>query len=97
MLGFKPQKLDEIAPDLLPHRSGHDPGFDVGGVTAASLEEAFPDARSHRPDHANLPVAQVQGVTPSIPPTATSTIWRSAPTDGFARHDRWCEEERSWA
>src|SRR5436190_11741924 len=64
MLGFKPQKLDEIAPGLEPH-IGPDTILVsmLAGVTAASLRERFPKARAIVRIMPNLPVAQVQGVT----------------------------------
>ena len=64
MLGFKPQKLEEIAPGLAPHI-----GADtilvsmLAGVTAATLRNRFPNARAIVRVMPNLPVAQVQGVT----------------------------------
>jgi pyrroline-5-carboxylate reductase len=64
MLGFKPQKLAEVAPRLAPHV-----GDDcilvsmLAGVTAASLRELFPRARAIVRIMPNLPVAQVFGVT----------------------------------
>ncbi len=63
MLGFKPQKLDEVAPGLAPHV-----GTDtilvsmLAGVSAASLRQRFPKARTIVRIMPNLPVAQVQGV-----------------------------------
>ena len=63
MLGFKPQKLDEVVPGLQPHVGPET--FLVSmlaGVTAASLRERFPDAKAIIRVMPNLPVAQVQGV-----------------------------------
>jgi len=64
MLGFKPQKLDEIAPGLEPH-IGPDAILVsmLAGVSAASLRERFPGAKAIVRIMPNLPVAQVQGVT----------------------------------
>ena len=64
MLGFKPQKLDEVAPDLASHVEAET--FLVSmlaGVSAATLRERFPDARAIVRIMPNLPVAEVQGVT----------------------------------
>lgn len=63
MLGFKPQKLDEIAPDLARH-VGRDTVLVsiLAGVTAASLRQRFPAAKSVTRAMPNLPVAQAQGV-----------------------------------
>jgi pyrroline-5-carboxylate reductase len=64
MLGFKPQKLDEVAPDLAPH-VGPDTVLVsmLAGVTAKSLRDRFPEAKAIIRIMPNLPVAQVQGVT----------------------------------
>jgi pyrroline-5-carboxylate reductase len=63
MLGFKPQKLEEVVPGLAPH-IGHDTVLVsmLAGVTAASLREHFPKARAIVRIMPNLPVAQAQGV-----------------------------------
>jgi pyrroline-5-carboxylate reductase len=65
MLGFKPQKLDEIAPGLEPH-VGSDTILVsmLAGVTASTLRHRFPEARAVIRTMPNLPVAQRQGVTP---------------------------------
>jgi len=64
MLGFKPQKLNEVAPGLAPH-VGPDTIIVsmLAGVSAASLRERFPEARAIVRIMPNLPVGQVQGVT----------------------------------
>lgn len=64
MLGFKPQKLDEVAPGLAPH-IGKDTTVVsmLAGVSATSLRERFPAAKAIVRIMPNLPVAQVQGVT----------------------------------
>lgn len=65
MLGFKPQKLGEIAPGLAPHAGSETIVVSMlAGVTAANLRERFPEARAIVRILPNLPVAQVQGVTP---------------------------------
>jgi pyrroline-5-carboxylate reductase len=63
MLGFKPQKLDEIAPGLDPH-IGPDTMIVsmLAGVTAAALRQRFPKAKAVVRIMPNLPVAQVQGM-----------------------------------
>ena len=64
MLGFKPQKLDEVAPTLEPHVGNETTLVSMlAGVTAASLRERFPKAEAIVRVMPNLPVAQVQGVT----------------------------------
>jgi pyrroline-5-carboxylate reductase len=63
MLGFKPQKLDEVAPELSPH-VGQDTILVsvLAGVSAVTLRERFPEARAIVRIMPNLPVAQLQGV-----------------------------------
>jgi pyrroline-5-carboxylate reductase len=65
MLGFKPQKLDEVAPGLAPHIGPETIVVSMlAGVTAASLRQRFPYARAIFRIMPNLPVAQRAGVTP---------------------------------
>ena len=64
MLGFKPQKLDEIAPGLQPHVGPHSTLVSMlAGVSSTSLRERFPAANAIVRVMPNLPVAQRQGVT----------------------------------
>ena len=64
MLGFKPQKLNEVVPGLEPQVGEQTIVVSMlAGVTAASLREYFPRARSIVRVMPNLPVAQGQGVT----------------------------------
>ena len=64
MLGFKPQKLDEIAPRLAPHVGEEAILVSMlAGVGAASLRDRFRSARAIIRVMPNLPVAQRQGVT----------------------------------
>lgn len=64
MLGFKPQKLDEIATGLAPYAG---PGTILvsmlAGTSAASLRERFSAARAIVRVMPNLPVSEGQGVT----------------------------------
>lgn len=63
MLGFKPQKLDEVTPDLAPRVGPKTIIVSMlAGVTAATLRERFSGARAIVRIMPNLPVAQVQGV-----------------------------------
>jgi pyrroline-5-carboxylate reductase len=63
MLGFKPQKLDEVAPGLGRHVGSETTLVSMlAGASAASLRERFPDAGAIVRIMPNLPVAQVQGV-----------------------------------
>ena len=64
MLGFKPQKLDEVAPALEPYIGEITTVVSMlAGVSAASLRDRFPRAQTIVRIMPNLPVAQVQGVT----------------------------------
>lgn len=64
MLGFKPQKLDEIAPGLSPHVGSECVVVSMlAGVSGATLRKLFPDAGVIVRVMPNLPVAQVQGAT----------------------------------
>ncbi len=63
MLGFKPQKLDEVLPGLAPHVGPQTTLVSMlAGVDLASLRGRFPSAGSIVRIMPNLPVAQVQGV-----------------------------------
>ena len=63
MLGFKPRKLDEVAPKLASHIGAETTLVSMlAGVSAASLRERFPQAKAIVRIMPNLPVAQVQGV-----------------------------------
>jgi pyrroline-5-carboxylate reductase len=64
MLGFKPQKLDEVVAGLAPLVGARTTLVSMlAGVTAASLRGRFPEAKAIVRIMPNLPVAQVQGVT----------------------------------
>lgn len=64
MLGFKPQKLDEIAPGLATHVGGDTILVSMlAGTSANSLRKRFPDARAIVRVMPNLPVSEGQGVT----------------------------------
>ena len=63
MLGFKPQKLDEVVPGLAPHVGPETTLVSMlAGVGVTSLRERFPHAGSIVRIMPNLPVAQAQGV-----------------------------------
>lgn len=64
MLGFKPQKLDEVVPDLAPYVGTSTMIVSMlAGTSAASLRVRFPDARAIVRVMPNLPVSEGQGVT----------------------------------
>src|SRR5512141_2592667 len=63
ILGFKPQKLDEIGPDLAPRLSAQTVVISIlAGVEAASLRSRFPGAAAIVRAMPNLPVAIRRGV-----------------------------------
>jgi pyrroline-5-carboxylate reductase len=63
VLAFKPQKLDEIAPELRKHLSANTVIVSLlAGVEAASLRERFPGAAGIVRAMPNLPVAIRRGV-----------------------------------
>lgn len=63
ILGFKPQKLDEIAPQLAPRLSAQTVVISIlAGVEAASLRSRFPGAAAIVRAMPNLPVAIRRGV-----------------------------------
>lgn len=65
MLGFKPQKLDEVAPTLAPKYGPQTIIVSLlAGVEVASLRARFPNARSIVRVLPNLPVAIGAGVLP---------------------------------
>lgn len=71
VLGFKPQKLDEIAPELRKWLSAQTVIVSLlAGVEAASLRERFPGAGAIVRATPNLPVAVRRGVTGLYSPDA---------------------------
>lgn len=63
MLGFKPQKLDEVAPGLAPRLGPATILVSLlAGVEAATLRKRFPTVRAIVRAMPNLPVAQRRGV-----------------------------------
>ena len=64
LLGFKPQKLDEVAPELRQRLSSRTIVVSMlAGVETASLRERFPGAAAIVRATPNLPVAIRRGVT----------------------------------
>lgn len=64
MLGVKPQKLDEVAPDLAPVLEGGDLLISVlAGVEQASLRQRFPGPRTIVRAMPNTPTALRKGAT----------------------------------
>jgi pyrroline-5-carboxylate reductase len=64
VLAFKPQKLDEIAPELRRHLSANSVVVSIlAGVETESLRQRFPAVRAIVRAMPNLPVAARRGVT----------------------------------
>lgn len=71
VLGFKPQKLDEIAPDLRKWLSSKTVVVSIlAGVEAGSLRQRFPGVAAIVRAMPNLPVAVRRGVTGLFSPDA---------------------------
>lgn len=67
MLGFKPQKLDEVVPGLAPHVGPQTALVSMlAGVSVASLRDRFPRAGAIVRVMPNLPVAEREGVVALI-------------------------------
>jgi pyrroline-5-carboxylate reductase len=77
VLGFKPQKLDEVAPDLRKWLSAQTIVVSLlAGVEAASLRQRFPGAGGIVRAMPNLPVAVRRGVTALYSPDADQQTQR---------------------
>ena len=77
VLAFKPQKLDEIAPELRRHLSANSVIVSLlAGVEAASLRQRFPGAAVIVRAMPNLPVAVRRGVTGLYSPDADEPTQR---------------------
>jgi len=99
MLGVKPQKLDEVAPELAPHiRADTILVSLLAGVTAATLRQRFPAARAIVRVMPNLPVAQRAGVTALYSDDedgdARDTVEALMATLGLAP---WCSDEAAFS
>jgi pyrroline-5-carboxylate reductase len=98
VLGFKPQKLDEIAPDLLPWLTSKTIVVSLlAGVEAASLKERFPRSVIVRATP-NLPVEVRRGVV-ALYSDETSEQVRKPLSDAFAAlgFAMWTESEAALA
>lgn len=75
ILGFKPQKLDEIAPSLAPRLSAQTVVISIlAGVEAQSLRARFPGAAAIVRAMPNLPVAIRRGVVGLYSPDADDAL-----------------------
>ena len=99
MLGFKPQKLDEVTPVLAPHISPETMLVSMlAGVRADTLRQRFLTAGTVVRIMPNLPVAQRAGVialySSDSDPAARPLIGELMAALGFAP---WCDEEQQFS
>ena len=95
MLGFKPQKLDEVAPTLEP-RVGADTQIIsiLAGAELASLRARFPRAKSILRAMPNLPVSEGRGVVALIGEGGASVRQGGNGADAFDRLAAWPDCDR---
>ncbi len=99
MLGFKPQKLDEVVPGLAPRVCSETILVSMlAGVKAETLRERFPNAGVVIRVMPNLPVAQRRGVvalySDDLDPVARATVGTLMSLLGLAP---WCDDEQQFA
>lgn len=95
LLGFKPQKLDEVAPGLAPKAGPETVVISIlAGVEAASLRQRFPAAGAIVRAMPNLPVSEGRGVIALYGDNADRDL-RSSLTELFAPLGQaiWCDDE----
>ena len=98
LLGFKPQKLDEVVPELAPRVARTTILVSMlAGVRAETLRERFPDAGVITRVMPNLPVAQRRGVVAlfsnDLDPVARATVGTLMGLLGLAP---WCDDEQQF-
>ena len=97
-LGFKPQKLDDVAPGLEPH-VGEDTVIlsILAGVEAASLRRVFPRAKAIVRLMPNLPVSEGEGVTALYSKDADDALRSQVETVATALGlAPWCKDEKDF-
>jgi pyrroline-5-carboxylate reductase len=99
LLGFKPQKLDEVVPELAPRVGSATILVSIlAGVRAETLRKRFPDAGVITRVMPNLPVAQRRGVvalySDDLDPVARATVGALMGLLGLAP---WCDDEQQFA
>jgi pyrroline-5-carboxylate reductase len=99
LLGFKPQKLEEVAPRLAPHVTGATILVSMlAGVRVDALRDRFPEARAVVRVMPNLPVAQRAGVialfSVDSDPDAREAVAELMSLLGVAP---WCSNEQQFA
>jgi pyrroline-5-carboxylate reductase len=99
MLGFKPQKLDEVAPGLAPKLGPDTVVISIlAGVEAASLRQRFPHAAAIVRAMPNLPVSEGRGVVALYSEDADASL-RERLSELFWPLGRahWAPDEREFA
>lgn len=99
MLGFKPQKLDEVAPGIAPHIGSETILVSMlAGVRAETLRDRFRNSGAIVRVMPNLPVAQRRGVvalySEDLDPVALATVGTLMSLLGLAP---WCDDEQQFA
>ncbi|RST30610.1 pyrroline-5-carboxylate reductase [Sphingomonas ginkgonis] len=98
LLGVKPQKLDEVAPRLLPSIAPATVLVSMlAGVEVASLRDRFPQARAIVRVLPNLPVSERRGVLPLFADGDPGVRDELLAWFGLLGHAFWCDEERELA
>lgn len=98
LLGFKPQKLDEIAPTLAPRLDGGTVIISIlAGVEVESLRRRFPEVRSVCRVLPNLPVSERRGVLPLAGDAEEPLRADLLQLMGMLGLAFWCEAENSLA
>lgn len=99
MLGFKPQKLDEVVPDLAAKLGPETVVISIlAGVEAASMRQRFPDARAIVRAMPNLPVSEGRGVVALFSEDADAALHDQL--SGLFRplgRSHWARDEREFA
>ena len=99
ILGFKPQKLDEVAPGLAPKIRPETIVISIlAGAEAGSLRQRFPDAHAVVRAMPNLPVSEGRGVVALYSPDADDAL-RARMSELFAPLGLaiWTDDEASLA
>jgi len=99
LLGFKPQKLDEVTPDLARKVGPHTVVMSIlAGVEAASIRKRFSDAAGIVRVMPNLPVSEGRGIVALFSEDWNATL-RDQMTELFAPLGRvhWARDEAELA
>lgn len=99
LLGFKPQMLDVIAPELAGKLGAESLVISIlAGVEAASLRRRFPDARAIVRVMPNLPVSEGRGVVALFSEDADPELREEmSRLFGLLGRSHWAHDEREFA